>query len=82
MLQVARRVMRPVAYGMLPKKREQARMRALKGGRDVLNWVCVRGIRPNEWCVLTRTIPVVRRLLVGRAEGRCLPMAQTRNICL
>jgi len=47
-------------------------MRALEGGGEVLYWVCVRGMRPNVWCVLTGTIPVVRRLRVGRAEGRCL----------
>ena len=47
-------------------------MRALEGGRDVLKWVCVRVIRPHVWCVLAGTIPVARRLRVGRAEGRCL----------
>ena len=65
--------MPPVACGILPGKREPARIRALEGGRNVLNWVCVRGIRPNDWCVLTgTTIPVARRLRVGRAEARCL----------
>jgi hypothetical protein len=49
-----------------------ARMRALEGGRDILSWVCVRGIHPHVWCVLVGTIPGARRLRVGRAEGRCL----------
>jgi len=54
-------------------------MRALEGGRDVLNWVCVRGVRPHVWFILAGTIPVARRLRAGRAEGRCLAaMAQTR----
>jgi len=58
-----------------------ARMRALEGGRDVLSWVCVRGIRPHVWCALDGTIPVARRLRVGRAVGRCLAaMAQTRSL--
>ena len=57
-----------------------ARMRALKGGRDVLNWVCVRLIRQNVWCVLIGTIPVARRFRVGRAEGQCVSaLAQTRG---
>jgi len=67
--QVARRVMPPVACGHLPGKREPARTRGVEGGRDVLKWVCVCGTRP---CVLAGTIPVARRLRVGRAEGRCL----------
>ena len=51
----------------------------LEGGRDVLNWVCVRGIQPHVWCVLAGTIPDARRHRVSRAEGRCLAeMAQTR----
>jgi hypothetical protein len=79
-LQVARRVMPPVACGILPGKREPARMRGVEGGRDVLKWVCVRGIRPHVWCVLAGTIPVARRLRVGRAEGRCLAaMAQAAS---
>ena len=53
-------------------------MRALEGGRDILHWVCVRGIQPHVCCVLARTILVARRLRVGRAEGRCLAaMVQT-----
>ena len=61
-----------------PANVSAARMRALEGGRDILNWVCVRGIHPHVWCVLARTILVARRLRVGRAEGRCLAaMAQT-----
>ena len=68
-----------MAYGLVPDKRELARIRALEGGRDVLSWVCVREIQPNVWCVLTRTIPVARRLRVGRAKGRCLDaLAQMR----
>jgi hypothetical protein len=44
------------------------------------NWVCVRGIRPNVRCDLNATIPVARRLRLGRAEGRCLASwAQTRG---
>jgi hypothetical protein len=77
-LQVARRVMPPVACGSLPGKRVPAQMRALEGGRDVLKRVCVRRIRPHVWCVLAGTIPVARRLRVGRALGRCLcAMAQS-----
>jgi hypothetical protein len=56
-------------------------VRALEGGRDVLNWVCVRGIRPNVWCVLTGTIPMARRLRVGRAEGRYLAAWQYFFVC-
>jgi len=74
--------MPPTAYGILPEKREPARTRALEGGRDVLSWVCVRGIRPSVWCVLTWTIPVARRLRVGRAEGRCLAAMRKRGISL
>jgi len=75
--------MPPVAHGFLPEKREPARMHALEGGRVILNWVCVRGIRLNVWCVLTGTIPVARRLHVGRAEGRCLAAWRKRVIfCL
>jgi hypothetical protein len=82
-LQVARRVMPPVACGIFLGKREPARMRSLSAGRDVRNRVCVRGIRPNVWCVLIGTIPVARRLCVGRAEGRCLAAwAQTRGVCV
>jgi hypothetical protein len=66
-----------------PANVSAARMRALGGGRDILNWVCVRGIQPHVWCVLARTILVARRLRVGRAdpaEGRCLAaMAQTAS---
>jgi len=54
-------------------------MRALEGGRIVLNWVCVRGVRPNVWCVLTGTIPVARRIRVGHAEGRCLAAWRKRR---
>jgi hypothetical protein len=61
-----------------PANVSAARMRALEGGREIMSWVCVRGIQPHVWCVLARTILVARRLRVGRAEGRCLAaMAQT-----
>ena len=79
-LQVARRVMPPVACGILPGTGVSARMRVLEGGCDVLNWVCVRRIRPHVWSVLVGTIPVAMRLRVGRAGGRRLAaMAQTRG---
>jgi hypothetical protein len=32
-----------------PANVSAARMRALEGGRDILNWVCVRGIQPHVW---------------------------------
>jgi len=69
-----------VACGNSPGKRVPARIRALEGGREVLNWVCVRWIRPHVVCVLVGTIPVERGIRVGRAGGRCLAaMAQTRG---
>ena len=48
-----------------PGKCEPARMRALKGGRDDLRWVCVRGILLHVCGVLDGTISVARRLLRG-----------------
>jgi hypothetical protein len=62
----------------------RASLSARSGGRSgFLNWVCVRGIRPKVWCVLTGTIPVARRLRVGRAEGRCLAAWRKRGcFCL
>jgi len=73
--------MPPVTCGILPRKRVPAPNARLEGGRDVLYWVCVRRIRPHVWCAFAGTIPVARRLRVGRAEGRCLAaMARTRGL--
>ena len=48
-LQVARRVMPPVACGILPGKREPARTRGVEGGRDVLKWLCADTTVCTRW---------------------------------